>query len=76
MAAVVRENFSAPVDAEVLAALRQVARSQGRPVETLLEEALRQYIERQQGGSLRTHVMEAFASSIEEYDPLYRELAK
>jgi predicted transcriptional regulator len=76
MAAIVRENFSAPVDAEVLAALRQVARSQGRPVEALMEEALRQYVERQQGGGLRRRVMEAFASSIDEYDPLYRELAK
>lgn len=36
MAVVVRDNVSAPVDADVLAALPQVAGSHGRPVEALL----------------------------------------
>lgn len=72
----VREKFSSQASPEVLAALRQIARAQGRQFQAVLDEALRDDIERQQYAQPRRHVMTAFASSLDEFDSLYRELAK
>lgn len=76
MTAPVREKFSSQAAPEVLAALRQLAESQGRQFQAVLDEALREYIERQQTQRPRRHVMGAFASSLDEFDALYRDLAK
>ena len=76
MAALIREKFSSQAAPEVLAALRQIADSEGRQFQAVLDEALRDYIDRQQKSRPRRHVMSAFASSLDEFDSLYRELAK
>lgn len=72
----VREKFSSQASPDVLAALRQIAENQGRQFHAVLDEALREYIDRQQKDRPRRHVMDSFASSLEEFDSLYRELAK
>ena len=72
----VREKFSSQAAPEVLTALRQIAENQGRQFQAVLDEALRDYIDRQQKERPRRHVMQSFASSLEEFDDLYRELAK
>lgn len=72
----VREKFSSQAAPEVLAALRQIVESQGRQFQAVLDEAMRDYIDRQQKERPRRHAMAAFASSLEEFDDLYRELAK
>jgi uncharacterized protein (DUF4415 family) len=72
----VREKFSSQASPDVLAALRQIAESQGRQFQAVLDEALRDYIDRQQKERPRRHVMASFASSLDEFDSLYRELAK
>ena len=71
-----REKFSSQASPEVLAALRQIAESQGRQFQAVLNEAMRDYIDRQQKERPRRHVMATFASSLAEFDSLYRELAK
>lgn len=76
MTAVVREKFSSQAAPDVLAALRQIAESQGRQFQAVLDEALRDYIDRQQKERPRRQVIASFASSLEEFDSLYRELAK
>mgnify|MGYP000440916331 CR=1 FL=1 len=76
MTTATREKFSSQAAPEVLQALRTIAESQGRQFQAVLDEALRDYIERQQKESPRRHVMAAFASSLDEFDHLYRELAK
>lgn len=76
MTTIVREKFSSQASPEVLAALRSIAESQGRQFQAVLDDALREYIDRQQKERPRRHVMAAFASSVEEFDSLYRELAK
>ncbi|TAK54734.1 MAG: hypothetical protein EPO25_06240 [Gammaproteobacteria bacterium] len=76
MTAVVREKFSSQAAPEVLAALRQIASAQGRQFQAVLDEALRDYIDRQQTEHPRRHVLASFASSLDEFDQLYRELAK
>ena len=76
MTNVTREKFSSQAAPDVLAAMRQIAESQGRQFQAVLDEALRDYIDRQQKDRPRRHVMTAFAASINEFDSLYRELAK
>jgi predicted transcriptional regulator len=76
MTATVREKFSSQAAPEVLASLRQIAQDQGRQFQAVLDEALRDYIHRQQKARPRRHVMAAFASSMDEFDSLYQELAK
>lgn len=76
MASTIREKFSSQAAPEVLAALRQIAESQGRQFQAVLDEALREYIDRQQKDRPRRHVMAEFASSLAEFDSLYRDLAK
>jgi hypothetical protein len=76
LATPVREKFSSQAAPEVLAALRQIAQSQGRQFQAVLDEALRDYIERQHKERPRRHVVASFASSLDEFDSLYRELAK
>ena len=71
-----REKFSSQASPEVHAALRQIAESQGRQFQAVLDEAMRDYIDRQQKERPRRHVMATFASSLAEFDSLYRELAK
>ena len=76
MVATVREKFSSQAAPEILAALRRIADSEGRQFQAVLDEALREYIERKGNGRPRRHVLEAFAESLNEFDSLYRELAK
>lgn len=76
MTAPVREKFSSQAAPEVLRSLRAIADSEGRQFQAVLDEALREYIERKEKGQPRRHVLAALASSIDEFDALYRELAK
>jgi predicted transcriptional regulator len=76
MNTVTREKFSSQAAPDVLAALRQIAESQGRQFQAVLDDALRDYIDRQQKERPRRHAMASFASSLEEFHSLYRELAK
>ena len=71
-----REKFSSQAAPDVLAALRHIAETQGRQFQAVLDDALRDYIDRKQKERPRRHVMTAFASSLEEFDSLYRDLAK
>jgi predicted transcriptional regulator len=71
-----REKFSSQAAPEVLTALRKIAESEGRPIQAVLDEALREYIERKEKRHARHQVIDAFAQSLSEFDQLYRELAK
>ena len=70
------DKFSYKVSPEVLAALHELAASQGRHLQAILEDALREYLERQQRDQPRQHVISEFASSLNEFDELYKDLAK
>jgi hypothetical protein len=71
-----RKKFSSQASPDVLAALRRLAASEGLQFQAVLEDALRDYLERQQRDRPRQHVMSAFALSLDEFDPLYKDLAK
>jgi predicted transcriptional regulator len=76
MTTTIRQKFSSQASPEVLAALRKIAESEGRQFQAVLDEALREYIERKEKGQPQRHTLKAFAQSIKEFDSLYRELAK
>jgi hypothetical protein len=76
MPSATREKFSSQAAPEVLSALRKIADIEGRQFQAVLDEALREYIERKAAGRPRRHVMDAFARSLSEFDRLYRELAR
>ena len=76
MSTATREKFSSQAAPEVLAALRGIAQQQGRQFQAVLDDALRDYIDRKQSERPRRHVMASFAASLDEFDSLYRELAK
>lgn len=67
-------KFATQADAAVLEALRTMASDEGRHIQALVDEALREYLERKQG--TRKHVMQAFKNSMVKYDSLYKKLAQ
>lgn len=69
-------KFATQADPEILAALRKMAVDEGRQLQALVDEALREYVERKNGASPRKHVMQALQASVTEYDRLYRDLSK
>lgn len=71
-----REKFSSQADPKVLAKLRHVADKEGRQFQSVLEDALVEYLERHQTERPRAHVLEAFGMSMQEFDELYKNLAK
>ena len=71
-----QDKFSFKISPAVLAALHQLAASQGRQPQALVDDALHEYLERQQRDRPRQHVLSAFASSMNEFDDLYKDLAK
>ena len=71
-----REKFATQVDAEILSAVRSLARDEGRQLQVLVDEALADLIEKRRQGRPRTNVMAAYQASHERYGPLYKKLAE
>jgi predicted transcriptional regulator len=73
---VMREKFSSQADPKLLAKVREVAEKEGRQFQSILEEALQEYLDRNQTLKPRAHIMEALGVSMMEFDELYKKLAK
>ena len=71
-----REKFATQVNSEVLAAVRNLARSEGRQLQALVDEALADLIEKRRGSRPRPHVMAVYQASHERFAPLYKKLAE
>ena len=71
-----KAKFSSQASADLLQAMRHLAEAEGRQFQALLDEAMREYLERKEKSRPRKHVLEALAQSIEEFDSLYEKLAK
>ena len=69
-------KFATQLDPSVLQSLRQMSADEGRHIQAILDEALREYIESKQAGKPRKHVLAALRASMTEYDALYEELAQ
>jgi hypothetical protein len=68
----VREKFATQVDPDILARVRDLARSEGRQVQTLVEEALADLVEKRRQGRLRPNVMDAYRASHGKFGRLYK----
>ncbi len=73
---VAREKFSTQMDKKLLAALRAKARSQGRHIQSVLEEAVEIYIAQSDGAKMRPAIEKAYEQSLNRFDGLYKKLAK
>jgi hypothetical protein len=71
-----REKFSSQADPKLLAALREVARSEGRQFQAVLEDAMRTYIESRTQQRSRDSVMAHFRASVEKNRLLGKLLAE
>ena len=71
-----REKLSIQVNAEILAAVRSLAQSEGRQLQSLIDEALADLIEKRKENRPRAHIMAVYQSSHERYAPLYKKLAE
>lgn len=70
-----REKFATQVDAEILSALRDLAQSEGRQIQALVDEALADLIAKRREGRPRPYVLAAYEASHETYAPLHKKLA-
>ena len=73
---VARAKFSSRVSPEVLDRLREIARSDGRDFQSVLEEAMSTYIENRERNNVRPEVMAHFRDSVERNKRLYKLLAE
>ena len=71
-----REKFATQVRSEILSELRNLAQSEGRQLQALVDEALADLIEKRRQGKPRAHVMAAYQASHEKFGPLYKKLAE
>ena len=71
-----REEFASQAAPEVLAGMREAAAAEGRQLQAVIEDAMREYLERRATDRPRPQVVQALAESIAEFDSLYARLAR
>jgi hypothetical protein len=71
-----REKFATQVDTDILAAVRSLARDEGRQIQALVDEALGDLVEKHRKARPRPHVTNAYLGSHEKFGSLYQKLAK
>lgn len=76
MAAQAREKFATQVNSEILTTVRNLAQSEGRQIQALVDEALTDLIEKRKQNRPRANVMAAYQASLEKFGPLYKKLAE
>ena len=69
-------KFATQADPEVLNQVREIAAREGKQLQNVIDEALRDFIEKRKRGKPRPQVLTALGESLAEYEALYRELAK
>lgn len=69
-------KFATQLSPDVLMQLKETAKKEGRQIQAVLDEALREYFQSRQQQRPRTHVMKALRASIRQHEALYKELAK
>ena len=76
MASQIREKFATQVNSEILSSIRDLARSEGRQLQALVDEALADLLEKRKQGRPRAHVMATYQASHEKFGSLYKKLAE
>ena len=71
-----REKFSSQAAPELLSKMREIARSDGRHFQAVLEDAMIGYIESRESPNVRPEVMAHYRASVRRHRRLYELLAK
>ena len=71
-----REKFSSQASPDLLAAMRKVARDEGRHFQAVLEDAMQEYLDNKVRGKVRPEVMAHYRASVERHRHLYELLAQ
>ena len=71
-----RKKFSSQASTDLLAAMREVARNEGRHFQAVLEDAMREYLDNKARQKVRPEVMVQFHASLERNRRLYELLAQ
>ncbi len=71
-----KEKFATQINSKTLSAVRRLAEKEGRQLQSLVEEALTDLLEKRRVGRPRAHVLAAYDRSHEAYGELYKKLAK
>ena len=72
----VKQRFAAQVDPELLATARAIAVAEGRQFQSVVEEALLDFVEKRKTPGPRAHVMVQYQASVDRNSELYERLAK
>ena len=72
----IREKFATQINSEILAEVRAVAEAEGRQIQSLMDEAIGDWLEKRRQSRPRAHVMTAYQRSHETYAELYKKLAQ
>jgi len=72
----VKQRFAAQVDPELLATARAIAVAEGRQFQSIVEEALLDFVEKRKSPGPRDHVMAQYQASVNRNSELYERLAK
>ncbi|MBI1216642.1 MAG: hypothetical protein GC185_12590 [Alphaproteobacteria bacterium] len=76
MATKTREKFATQVNSDILSAIREIAQSEGRQLQVLVDEALAGLIEKRRQGKPRAKVMASYQASHDRFADLYKKLAE
>ena len=71
-----REKFATQARTELLTAVRELAEKEGRQLQSLVDEAFEDLIEKHRNGRPRAQVIGAYLASHERFAGLYKKLAK
>ena len=69
-------KFSSWANPEILTILHQISNAEGRQFHAVLDEAFRDYLSKKGIAINSRKVMSHFAQSLQEFEELYKELAK
>jgi hypothetical protein len=69
-------KFATQVDPELLSAVRTLARREGRQIQAIVDEALKDLIDKRSNLNARAHVMSAYMKSHESYASVYEKLVR
>ena len=73
---IVREKFATQVDSVLLDSVRKLAKSEGRQIQAVVEDALREHLEAKNRVPSREYVMAAYLKSTGRFSGLYKKLAQ
>lgn len=71
------ERLEADIDADLIGAVREIARQQGRDVSAVVDEALSEFVQKKsQDDASRPDVMAAHEEIVERYHDVFKKLAE